>query len=73
MSSTSSESGLLEPVYQTVTPGYGSHGDTSMDVIGWIVLLGILTLLFPLIPLFLAAVLIGKAISAVRSQTGRAT
>jgi hypothetical protein len=44
-----------------------------MDVIGWIVLLGVLTLLFPLIPLFLAAVLIGKAISAVRSQTGRAT
>ncbi len=44
-----------------------------MDVIGWIVLLGIRTLLFPLIPLFLAAVLIGKAISAVRSQIARAT
>jgi len=44
-----------------------------MDVIGWIVLLGIFTLLFPLIPLFLAAVLIGKAIAAVRSQTSRET
>ena len=73
MSSDATDSGLIDPVYRTVTPGYGSHGDTSMDVIGWIVLLGILTLLFPLIPLFLAAVLIGKAISAVRSQTGRAT
>ncbi|TQQ80742.1 DUF7535 family protein [Halonotius roseus] len=69
MSSTSSDSGLLEPVYRTVTPGYGSHEDTSMDVIGWIMVLGILTLLFPLIPLFLGVVLIGKAISAVRSQT----
>ena len=69
MSSTSSDSGLLEPVYRTVTPGYGSHEDTSMDVIGWIILLGILTLLFPLIPLFLGVVLIGKAIAAVRSQT----
>ncbi|WP_281284934.1 DUF7535 family protein [Halonotius terrestris] len=37
MSSTPSERGLLEPVYRTVTPGYGSHEDTSMDVIGWIV------------------------------------
>ena len=73
MSSTSSDSGLLEPVYRTVTPGYGSHEDTSMDVIGWIVLLGILTLLFPLIPLFVAAVLVGKAIAAVRSQTGQLT
>ena len=69
MSSTSSDSGLLEPVYRTVTPGYGSHEDTSMDVIGWIMLLGILTLLFPLIPLFLGVVLAGKAIAAVRSQT----
>jgi hypothetical protein len=60
-------------VYRTVTPGYGSHEDTSMDVIGWIVLLGILTLLFPLIPLFVAAVLVGKAIAAVRSQTGQLT
>ena len=69
MSSTSSDSGLLDSVYRTVTPGYGSHEDTSMDVIGWIILLGILTLLFPLIPLFLGVVLIGKAIAAVRSQT----
>jgi hypothetical protein len=69
MSPTSSDSGLLDSVYRTVTPGYGSHEDTSMDVIGWIILLGILTLLFPLIPLFLGVVLIGKAIAAVRSQT----
>ena len=70
MASASSDSGLLEPVYRTVTPGYGSHEDTSMDVVGWLVLLGVLTLLFPLIPLFLAAVLVERAIATVRSQTG---
>jgi hypothetical protein len=67
MSSAQSDPGVLESAYRTVTPGYGSHGDTEMDLVGLVLFLGILTLLFPLIPLFLLLVLGSKAIKAVRS------
>jgi len=53
-----------------VTPGYRSHGDTEMDLLGWVVFLGIFTLLFPLIPVFLVLVLAIKAVRAVRSAVG---
>jgi hypothetical protein len=70
MSSDATDSGLIDPVYRTVTPGYGSRGDTEMDVIGWFVLLGIAVLLFPLLPIFLVLVIIGRIGRAVRSQIG---
>lgn len=67
MSSAQSDPGVLESAYRTVTPGYRSHGDTEMDLLGWVLFLGILTLLFPLIPLFLLLVLGTKVIEAIRS------
>lgn len=67
MSSAQSDPGVLESAYRTVTPGYRSHGDTEMDLLGWVLFLGILTLLFPLIPLFLLLVLGTKVIKAIRS------
>jgi len=67
MSSAQSDPGVLESAYRTVTPGYRSRGNTEMDLLGWVLFLGVLTLLFPLIPLFLAVVLGTKAIRAVRS------
>ena len=67
MSSAQSDPGVLESAYRTVTPGYQSHGDTGMDLLGWVLFFGIFTLLFPLIPLFVAFVLVTRALRAVRS------
>ena len=67
MSSAQSDPGALESAYRTVTPGYRSHDDTGMDLLGWVLFLGVLTLLFPLIPLFLLLVLGTKAVEAIRS------
>jgi len=67
MSSAQSDPAILESAYRTVTPSYGSHGDTGMDVIGLVVFLGVMLLLLPLVPLFLALVVITKTIRAVQS------
>lgn len=67
MSSAQSDPGVLESAYRTVTPGYGSHDDTEMDLLGWVLFLGVLTLLFPLIPVALVLFLAVKAAKAVRS------
>lgn len=68
MSNAQPDPGILESAYRTVTPGYKSHGDTGMDLIGWIIFLGILTLLFPLIPIFLLVIGVGKLLSRLRKQ-----
>jgi hypothetical protein len=65
--SEQSDTGALESAYRTVTPSYGSHEDKGMDLIGWVVFLGVMTLLFPLVPVFLALVIGVKLIRAVRS------
>ena len=67
MSSAQSDPGMLESAYRTVTPGYRSRNDTGMDLLGWVLFLGILTLLFPLIPVFLVLVFATKVVRAVRS------
>jgi len=67
MSSEQSDPGVLESAYRTVTPGYGSHDDTEMDLLGWVLFLGVMTLLFPLLPLFALFVLGPKAVKAIRS------
>lgn len=59
------DSGVLESTYRTVTPGYKSHDDTGMDLLGWVLFLGVMTLLFPLIPLGLAVVGLGKLAAAL--------
>ncbi|WP_253736483.1 DUF7535 family protein [Halohasta salina] len=59
------DTGVLESTYRTVTPGYGSRDDTGMDLLGWVLFLGVFTLLFPLIPLALAIVGLGKLAAAL--------
>ncbi|MFC6787374.1 hypothetical protein ACFQFH_16320 [Halobaculum halobium] len=44
------DAGLVKTVYRTVTPGYDSHSDDGMNAIGWAMFLGLLVILFPLLP-----------------------
>ena len=71
--SDTTDNDRLERVYRTVTPGYGSHEDTGMNVIGWLILLGVAILLFPLLPVFLVIVIAGRIVTAVRSQIGKSS
>ena len=65
MSTEQSEPEPLKSAYRTVTPPYGSGNDP--ELMGWVVFLGVMTLLFPLIPLFLVIVLGAKLFRAIRS------
>ena len=60
----SSGSTLPEPL-RTVTPPSRTHPDQGMDIIGWGVLLGLLVILFPLLPFILIVWLISKATEAL--------
>ncbi|SDM04898.1 hypothetical protein SAMN04487949_0647 [Halogranum gelatinilyticum] len=68
--SDDSEPGVLKSAYRTVTPGYKSHPDTEMNVIGLAYFLGILVLLVPLLPFIVLVWLISKLIELVADQTG---
>lgn len=58
--------GAVEKVLRTVTPGSKGHRDTSMDTIGWVILLGVVVVLLPLIPIVLVGRLGLKIIGFVR-------
>ncbi|WP_435064525.1 DUF7535 family protein [Halobaculum sp. EA56] len=62
--------GLVTKAYRTVTPGYTSHGDDEMNAIGWAVFLGMLVLLFPLLPFVVVVWGVSKVIEAVTGDTG---
>lgn len=47
-------------------PGSKGHRDTSMDTIGWVILLGVVVVLLPLIPIVLVGWLGLKIIGFVR-------
>jgi len=66
--SESSDERLLESAYRTVTPSYQGRENTGMSLIGWVVFLGAMTLLFPLIPVFLLFFGLGKLVAAIRNQ-----
>jgi hypothetical protein len=72
MSSDSDESdpGALTKAYRTVTPGYRSHPDTEMNVIGLTYFLVLLVLLVPLLPFVALVWLISKFIEFLAAQTG---
>lgn len=57
--SADEESALPERL-RTVTPEYFGRSDREMDAIGWLVFLGILVLLIPLLPYLALIWLIGK-------------
>lgn len=58
--------GAVEKVLRTVVPGSKGHRDTSMDTIGWVILLGVVVVLLPLIPIVLVGRLGLKIIGFVR-------
>ncbi|MFB6156123.1 MAG: hypothetical protein ABEJ22_09525 [Haloferacaceae archaeon] len=49
MSQTESE-GVLARAYRTVTPPMHGHVEPEMDVIGWIIFLGLVVIMLPLLP-----------------------
>ncbi|MCU4717824.1 DUF7535 family protein [Halapricum hydrolyticum] len=57
-----SEDSAVVEVLRTVTPGYSSHGDVEMDVIGWSIFLGLVILLMPFLPLLIVVWLISKGL-----------
>ncbi|QSG08050.1 DUF7535 family protein [Halapricum desulfuricans] len=63
-SETSEDSAVVEAL-RTVTPGYSSHRDVEMDVIGWSVFLGLVVLLVPFLPLLIVVWLISKALEKI--------
>ncbi|EJN59547.1 DUF7535 family protein [Halogranum rubrum] len=71
MSSESDESdpGVLTKAYRTVTPGYKSHPDSEMNVIGLTYFLVLLVLLVPLFPFIVLVWAISKVLEAL-TQSG---
>jgi hypothetical protein len=64
MSDSDADSRLPKPL-RTVTPPSGTHPNESMDVIGWLMFLGLLVLLTPLIPFLAVIWLLSKASDAL--------
>ncbi len=60
------ESRLPEPL-RTVTPPSGTHPDAQMDAIGWLIFLGLLILLLPVLPILIIVWLIDN----VRGSLGQ--
>jgi len=58
------DSRLPEPL-RTVTPPSGTHPDAQMDAIGWLIFLGLLVLLLPVLPLLLVVWLLSRASEAL--------
>ena len=57
-------------VIRTVTPGYGGRPDREMDVIGWLIALGMVILLLPLIPALIALWLLSKLFRVISRGRG---
>jgi hypothetical protein len=62
--------GPARAVYRTVTPPYRPRGESSMDAVGWGILLGIVVLVLPLLPFLVAVWLLTKLIDAVVRRAG---
>ncbi|MFC3477985.1 DUF7535 family protein [Halobacterium litoreum] len=57
-------------VLRTVTPPYRSRPDAEMTTVGWMVFLGLLAVLVPLLPFVLVVWLISKVADFVSGQVG---
>jgi len=58
---------LPEPL-RTVTPPSGTHPDAEMDAIGWLMFIGLLVVLTPLIPILAVIWLIAKLQESLRQS-----
>lgn len=63
-----SSPGPLTRVYRTVTPPYGPRPDAEMNTIGWMLFIGILFLLFPLLPVLVVVWLLSKLVEALAGR-----
>jgi hypothetical protein len=57
---------VAKKVLRTVTPGSKGHRDVSMDTTGWVILLGIVVVLLPLLPILMVGWLSLKILGFVR-------
>jgi len=64
------DGGLVTTVYRTVTPGYGSRSDDEMNAVGWTIFLGLLVILFPLLPFVAVVWGVTKVIEAITGDAG---
>jgi hypothetical protein len=58
----------VKRVVRTVTPPYRSHGDAEMSIIGWLLFLGMLFVLVPLVPFLVAYLVVSRVWSYVSGQ-----
>ena len=60
----------VKKVLRTVTPPYRSRPDAEMTTIGWLLFLGLLFILVPLLPFIVAVWAITKVADYVSGQMG---
>ncbi|WP_380679011.1 DUF7535 family protein [Salinigranum sp. GCM10025319] len=65
---TDDEPGVLTKAYRSVSPRYESHPDAEMDSVGWVIFLGMLVLLVPLLPFLLIVWVLGKVLEMVAER-----
>ncbi|WP_336001575.1 DUF7535 family protein [Halorientalis halophila] len=70
MSESETEEATVPTQGRTVTAPYGSGPNAEMDVIGWMIMLGMLVVVVPLLPLVLLYWLVTRAVDFVTEQTG---
>ena len=65
MSEKQADDSLLPTPLRTVTPPSRTHRDSGMDMIGWVILAGMLIILLPVLPFVLAVWLLAKVTDAL--------
>ena len=65
--------GTLTRVYRTVSPRYEGRPDVEMSTIGWVMFLGLVVIVVPLLPFIVAVWAVGKVLDVLtRSDDGEA-
>ncbi|KTG10741.1 hypothetical protein AUR64_05990 [Haloprofundus marisrubri] len=70
MSSDDETPGLMTKAYRTVTPGYTSHPDTEMNVIGLTYALLLVILIVPLLPFMIIVWLLTRVLERAERRRG---
>ncbi|WP_224333009.1 DUF7535 family protein [Haloprofundus halobius] len=70
MSSDDETPGLMTKAYRTVTPGYKSHPDTEMNVIGLTYALLLVILIVPLLPFMVIVWLLTRVFDRIERRRG---
>ncbi|MFB6139239.1 MAG: hypothetical protein ABEJ26_02245 [Halosimplex sp.] len=60
----------VKKVIRTVSPSTGYRPDAEMDSIGWMLFLGLVILIVPLLPFLVIIWLFGKALDFLQAQRG---